>query len=167
MNFCKVEKSEVAMLKAMLALLQWCCNRCSKQTEVLFHVGLSNTAPQGDVLLLWVKDAPTLTPGESKRAVTAELRANDSSCWYKLSQYLPPPTLVLRNHQMCQFRKGPENRPFPSSRECRSPGLCRAGSTAVIQTPLFWSTNNWCLLKIEPSETHLPGNPMDLQFHRG
>lgn len=38
------------MLKAMLALLQGCREQWPKEAEVLFHAGLSNTAPQGAIL---------------------------------------------------------------------------------------------------------------------
>lgn len=50
MNFSKVGKSKVAILKAMLTLLQWCCKQCPKETEVLVHMGLLNTAPQCGIL---------------------------------------------------------------------------------------------------------------------
>lgn len=127
MNFCKVGKSEVAMPKAMLALLQQCCKQCPKG-EVLFHMGLSNTAPQGDILspselrvlqLLPQKEESSYCITDSKLLqllMQVLLVSASTYSWYI--------AFILKNHPICHFRKCPENRPFPSSSEC-STGCAR------------------------------------------
>lgn len=121
------------MLKAMLALLQGCCKQRPKEPEELFHVGLSNTAAQGDILPHSELRVLQLLPQGKGRAVTAELKANYSSYQPKFSQYLH----LLLVHCTCPkeslnlpLQKVPRaEQTLPCSSECRA--LARAKLAAL------------------------------------
>lgn len=147
MNFCKVGKSEVAMLKAVLALLQWCCKQCPKETEVLFHMGLSKHCSSGwhPPLLSWgCSNSCPRRKAESSYCIT------DSKLLQLLMQVVSVSAstgytaFILRNHQIYHSRKYPGNRPFlpaVSAGALAHTKHCSALDTPLLKHPLIPTEN--------------------------